>query len=98
MPLRGIESGLNRDTTHHAGFPANPRANQQMFPIRLQLHDLRQVGLQGLSDQPTGLLKDFIEVMGFEGKRAKGCEDTLLLQQGSLGSTKVIFHEYQSQC
>ena len=81
VALRVAVRGLERHLAHHAGRPADTRAHPQGGPVRLQLHDLGEIGAQGIADQAAGLGQHPVQTVGPQRKLPEPCQSGLLPQQ-----------------
>jgi hypothetical protein len=73
--------------TDNTGLPPDTCDNQERMPVRLQSHDLGEIGAEGRSNETAGLGQDLVEVTRPEGEFTEFRQGRLLPKQ----SIAIIF-------
>ncbi len=90
MGFRRLIRDLNDCLADYARLPANARPDEQGVAVVPQLHDLGEIGAEGLRHEPRGFGQDFIQVLGPEGKLPEAGQNGLLVKKLPL---VVVFHQ-----
>ena len=81
IAFRGVVRSLGARLADHARLPAHARADEQGLAVLLQLHDLGEVGAEGLPNEAAGLGQDPVQVVGGERQFPEPGQNRLLPEQ-----------------